>query len=449
MHLAMPRKRKERDWGDWTLPGYKYLGPGNKLLKGEPTNHNDKVAQEHDYAYDAYLKAKKNPYTNWNDADEVFLQKSTLNDYGGVLGKSFFTAKKAAYRAGLINNIDKPSLSNSSRDTNMSLRGAVNDAGNNGGSGNQLGLKETPVDIPYDVTRGPPDETFVSLPHIETGIYRFSDTFAADHAFRMNSPYDPHVNQSNISLALLPNLTNNTPDGDPDGDNQPARWWTLYSTLYQYYTVISTRYKIYVENLSGEPIWVHAMFYNESLPPPEATNQDMLGWKGVRSRLLASPFSFYNTDGDKITQGNHQTTLNDGDDKMDETDASTAALSNYAAGAGVTSRGGNISCVFAGEYRPGDFKREIILDSQVENWTSVNTNPTLPERLLIRVKPDNPAIPAAAVAGDDIKFKLTAEIEYLTEFKELSPYVKWPVVKNPLYYTITGSSASAARSGTA
>lgn len=434
---------------DWTLPGYKYLGPGNKLDKGDPNNHNDKVAQEHDYAYDAYLKKRKNPYTNWNDADEVFLKKARLNDMGGLLGSSFFQAKKAAYRIGAIGSLDEPSLSNSSREANMSLRGAVGDGDSAKGSGNNMGLKETPVDMPYDITRGPPDETFVTLPHMETGIYQFTDTYAADHAFRLNSPYDPHVNQSNVSLGILPNLTNNTPDGDPDGVTTPARWYNLYSSLYAYYSVVSTRYKVYIENLSSEPLWAHCMFYNETLPPPEATNHDILAWKGVRSKLLASPLMFWDNSGFKVTAGNAQTTINDGDDQMNEGDVSTALNSNYVASQGATSRGGNISCVFAGEYRPGQYKREIILDSQVENWTSVNTNPALPERLLIRIKPDNPGIPAdATAAGDDIKFKLTVELDYLVEFKELSTYVRWPVTKQPVVYSISGGTAGAARATT-
>ncbi|KAL4720579.1 hypothetical protein ACJJTC_013504 [Scirpophaga incertulas] len=35
----------------YTLPGYKYLGPGNDLDLGEPTNDLDRIAQEHDQTY--------------------------------------------------------------------------------------------------------------------------------------------------------------------------------------------------------------------------------------------------------------------------------------------------------------------------------------------------------------------------------------------------------------
>jgi Phospholipase A2-like domain len=32
-------------------PGYKYLGPGNKLDNGQPVNSTDAIAQVHDYEY--------------------------------------------------------------------------------------------------------------------------------------------------------------------------------------------------------------------------------------------------------------------------------------------------------------------------------------------------------------------------------------------------------------
>ena len=35
------------------FPGHNYLGPGNPILNGEPVDEDDRIAQEHDYAYDA------------------------------------------------------------------------------------------------------------------------------------------------------------------------------------------------------------------------------------------------------------------------------------------------------------------------------------------------------------------------------------------------------------
>lgn len=46
-------------------PGHKYLGPGNKLDNGTPVDNADRIAQRHDYAYEA----AKNRYQVF-DADE-------------------------------------------------------------------------------------------------------------------------------------------------------------------------------------------------------------------------------------------------------------------------------------------------------------------------------------------------------------------------------------------
>nr|ABZ10812.1 capsid protein [Adeno-associated virus 13] len=77
------------------LPGYKYLGPGNGLDKGEPVNAADAAALEHDKAYDQQLKAGDNPYLKYNHADAEFqerLQEDT--SFGGNLGRAVFQAKK-------------------------------------------------------------------------------------------------------------------------------------------------------------------------------------------------------------------------------------------------------------------------------------------------------------------------------------------------------------------
>lgn len=79
----------------WVPPGYKYLGPGNSLDKGDPTNASDAAAKLHDQAYDEYIKQGHNPYWNFNKADDAFI-KATNNasDWGGKLGNLIFRAKR-------------------------------------------------------------------------------------------------------------------------------------------------------------------------------------------------------------------------------------------------------------------------------------------------------------------------------------------------------------------
>lgn len=80
----------------WVPPGYKYLGPGNDLNQGEPTNPSDAAAKEHDEAYDQYIKSGKNPYLYFSPADQRFIdQTKDAKDWGGKVGHYFFRTKRA------------------------------------------------------------------------------------------------------------------------------------------------------------------------------------------------------------------------------------------------------------------------------------------------------------------------------------------------------------------
>lgn len=70
-------------------PGHKYLGPGNKLNNGTPVDNADRIAQKHDYAYEA-AKNKSQVF----DADELaikefaadFVTKPNLPSFAGFVG---------------------------------------------------------------------------------------------------------------------------------------------------------------------------------------------------------------------------------------------------------------------------------------------------------------------------------------------------------------------------
>lgn len=90
-----PKKARKDDARGLVLPGYKYLGPGNGLDKGEPVNNADAAALEHDKAYDAQLKAGDNPYLKYNHADAEFQEKlQDDSSFGANLGRGVFQAKK-------------------------------------------------------------------------------------------------------------------------------------------------------------------------------------------------------------------------------------------------------------------------------------------------------------------------------------------------------------------
>nr|QKN88779.1 MAG: capsid protein [Dependoparvovirus sp.] len=86
---------KKDDARGLVLPGYKYLGPGNGLDKGEPVNAADAAAREHDKGYDELLKQGENAYLTYNHADAK-LQQDLQGDqtFGGNLANSVFQAKK-------------------------------------------------------------------------------------------------------------------------------------------------------------------------------------------------------------------------------------------------------------------------------------------------------------------------------------------------------------------
>lgn len=97
---------------DLSLPGYKYLGPGNRLDKGVPNGYNDFVAFLHDHGYNIIINRGGNPYLQWSEADAAAYRSfDATADIGGALGKFFFGLKQKAYQAGLISKFELGKLS--------------------------------------------------------------------------------------------------------------------------------------------------------------------------------------------------------------------------------------------------------------------------------------------------------------------------------------------------
>lgn len=61
-------------------------------------NDSDAAAQRHDLAYNKYLKQGKNPYLNFNKADQQFIRETKgAKDWGGKLGHLIFKGKRALF----------------------------------------------------------------------------------------------------------------------------------------------------------------------------------------------------------------------------------------------------------------------------------------------------------------------------------------------------------------
>lgn len=304
------------------------------------------------------------------------------------------------------------------------------------GSGNAKGLKETPIDPVRHVTRGPPEQAFCSLPYIRD--VRVANTgWAYDIGFRMTSPLDPQITLATAvdqnAGAGTATTTTIEPLDSTDVTQTSARWFDFYSTLYNYYHVVGARWTCTVENLKTEPLWCHEMYINDEVPPSGATNEDIQCWNDAKSHFLGCHARPIDTTGTIMVNE-----ANTGQNNV-EGASTTGVTANYATGNHVSiNRGKSPIIHLEGSYKPGQFRRQIHLDSEVENWTAVNANPALPERLLLRFKPYWNAIDTNNATSYDrlMYFRVVFKVDYLVEFKELKYGLRWPVERQPVIAAI-------------
>lgn len=308
------------------------------------------------------------------------------------------------------------------------------------GSGHEAGLTETPVDEVTSVHRGPPNYTFASLPF----VYDTALTVARAYdqwSFRMNSPYDCSVSatQTDRNVGAGSYITTDMVADASDNSFQNAQWYQFYADMYKYYHVISCRWRITFENMMTEPIWIHQYYSNADDRPWWASNQDMLTWGDTRSHYVGAQANAIlgtgSIEAEEMEIGGNQ-----------EDAAATGNTPNYENGNHVVARGPSPILQLSGTYQPGDYDREIRLDSEVENWTAVSANPILSERLHFRIKPLWDAQPPAAGNASNydrqLVYRWRVELEYLTEFKELKDGLRYPTVNQPMRVTVTGGTSS-------
>lgn len=102
----MPKKKHALDEEyvrGWVPPGYDNLGPGNEVRIGPAgRSEGDAVARTHDIGYGEEEERGVDPYWNWVDADEEFLQNLPIEGPSTLVAKGLFSAKKAAKNIGLV-----------------------------------------------------------------------------------------------------------------------------------------------------------------------------------------------------------------------------------------------------------------------------------------------------------------------------------------------------------
>nr|QTE03921.1 MAG: capsid protein [Pavo cristatus parvoviridae sp.] len=324
--------------------------------------------------------------------------------------------------------------------TLSNLQGNAQPMSGGAGSGNAAGLRETPVDIPdwkHPVSRGPADYTFATLPYYKDRLISTTRT-GVDHGFRMTSPYDPEITNA-AATDLNTNVTGTATfisveaSDASDTTATAARWFDFYSTMYNYYHVLGCRWHLTVQNLKTEPIWLHWMYYNDEVPPLGATNEDMQCWNDTESHLIG-PIAHAVTSSGFVETNERNVNVNNV-----EGAGTSGNTPNYESTM-VETKANNILKI-SGQYRPGQKRRQIHLDSEVENWTAVTANPALPEKLLLRFKPVWNAIDTndANAYERDIRVHYTFRIEYLVEFKELKTGLRWPVERQPVTAAIVNN----------
>lgn len=486
------RPNKKRNKG-LTLPGYNYLGPFNDVDDTPPTNKADAAARKHDIGYTAL---GKRAYWTFNQADEDFLEEiKDETDYGAKIAKvafktkkklaewnilpkdpikskkednpfldfhkesgkgpltrarkkalerqqlitEFMKKKKANVKPSLLSNLPQTKQTTQTTQTKQTDQMSKPQLGGDG-SGNDSGLKETPVDNVIDVERGFPSYQFASLPW--TGImFKDSNLYSGiDIGFRMTSPYDVVIGATatdiNTNASGKTNYVSLKAD-NVDTSYQGAMWYNWYASLYKYYHVVGCKWSILFENLSNDPMWIHQMYLNDTTPPYEASTEDMLNWPDVKSYYVEPMAKFVDINGIKSSQ------LVEGWQR--ETNAAQTGT-NYAQGDCLNSNRRN-TLQLSGQYSPGDVSHDIRLDADVENWTAIDANPKLIERLFFRLKPETQAFrlagdQGAVNYGRKFKYKYTVRLEYLVEFKELKDAIRWPLVYNPILPTLQGTAVA-------
>lgn len=253
----------------------------------------------------------------------------------------------------------------------------------------------------------------------------------------MTSPYDPIVNPG-TGVDLNPGTGTQTSRpvkfiADDRDETGVTAYWSYYANLYKYYSVLGCRYRIRVENLSHDKFFLHKMWVNNDYPNVRASNWDMKLWRGVDSRLLTPMMRFANKH-QVFEKENYDYNVENEDDNMNAPSSTNATEAETFQP--VSNPSGSSTQYFVGEYRPGQYQREVQLDDDVEIWTAVNANPKLPELLFLRARAyDNttPATPGDAWNQNrEISFNITVECEYLVEFKELSDEFYRPASRNPI-----------------
>lgn len=190
---AKSQKVLESERRGLTVPGYKYLGPGNSLNRGEPVNEIDEDAKEHDEAYD---KAKTTQEVSQADnkfvnkaldhlVNAINLKETPGNTFGAAIGAIGIGTKQAIEKhSGVI----YPSVSGMSRQINPKYLSTWHDWIEQNKHNNFQGIQ-----LPKDFYT---EEQTLSDSPMSEGTKRKADTPAEEGPSKKGAHNAPHNSQS-------------------------------------------------------------------------------------------------------------------------------------------------------------------------------------------------------------------------------------------------------------
>lgn len=425
--------RRTKGYGDWSLPGTNYIGPGNPVDRHPPLSSDDAIARDHDMAYSDYIAQGQDPYWSYSKADER-ARKKFGKTWQGKLGHAFFTAKRFAWKAGFIRHLKegpkhriKPSLSHHSVPAPRTLTSQFAAMSTTQGNNPHKAGQETPVDnIP--VTRFHPfdDTTQVYMPYYTGLVLTPSIVLGTPpqptgaFTLRLNSIQDIVMSTANVSINN--NKAGQTATTADIADNQPnqPKCRDFYSRLYNFYSVVRTKVKIKAFYVGGNPFHEYNVYcyVHDADAPPGSSN-------GTETVMVPHHFR-------KFHPGCIYKTLRPGAMIYNGSTGNYAQAEPYAS-----------TISFDIDWKPGCIPGVVAQDEFQNAWTAYGQTPALMQHLSVIVQPtdrmvtfkDNNAINAGA-GGICPPVYFEVEVGLTVQLKDLKPTLKYadPTLKMGTYF---------------
>lgn len=421
----MPRLRTDRKkYRKGLVPrNYDFLGPFNEPMIGPGRNVADEAARLHDIEYG---QIGVRAYFMHNDADQAFIEATKDAEGLGAIAHNLFRIKRAIAPRMSKRLRDEDTVHESERvrkapsiepkdpeqkkisgstDAPVESVGIARSMAPSGGTAGTLGSGETAIDI-QKPHYGLPTTNTVILPW--TGYctpVTFDDNKMVSIGLRMNSPYDCFLRsldtptagsalsegvfttQPGSTTATWPNPAYLYPTTIGSGTNttESPMWRGFWDKCYNKYSVLGCEYNITIYNPKerrGDDVlvaWGTDAYSAAGVGrefPQERNSHEMEFWPGLQWAVAAG--------------------------QSDGTDDDCYVTIN-------------------GFYRPGDTERNVQNDEDVKTWTTVGSNPSLTERLMIFFGRG-----AFNNYTGKLACKVRIQLRYYVQLKDISPNFMFP-----------------------